>query len=104
MGKHHWHSRYRPGSEAAFDEKCRILAGRAGVIAGVLVFIATYIYGIAAYGVLLGIALGWLASGAIAWLTAILVSSAGIQLAKRMLRASWRLSQAHMIKPGVQHK
>jgi hypothetical protein len=69
-----------PSLEAAsVREKNRLLAGRIGVVAAVLVFVGTYAFGISRYGFALGIALAWLPCGALAWLTAIAVASASAQ-------------------------
>lgn len=55
------------------DDLHRVSAGRLGVLAIVLVFVACYLYGIATYGVVLGVGLGWLPSAVIAWLAALVI-------------------------------
>lgn len=55
--------------------KYRLLAGRLGVSMAVMMFVACYIYSISAYGFSLTIAIAWLPSGVIAWLTAFLMTN-----------------------------
>ena len=55
------------------DTKCQLIGGRIGVVAGLLVFIGTYAYGLLHFGVIVGITLGWLPCGLAAWITAIAV-------------------------------
>lgn len=55
--------------------KCRQMAGRFAVTVFLLTFFGLYIYGIVKYGVFLGIALGWLPAGLIAWLAALFTAS-----------------------------
>lgn len=75
---------------AAFlHEKCRVIAGRVGVIAAVLLFIAGYVYGILEFGALPTIALGWLPCGAASWLTAIVVASLGAPMIRHVI-TTWR--------------
>ncbi|WP_334186729.1 hypothetical protein [Noviherbaspirillum sp.] len=89
---------------AAFDEKCKLLAGRIAIVTAAIVFIAGYVYGIAEYGLLLGVAFGWLPCGIAAWFTANIVSLAGHHAIRRFLQSSRARSGASLIKPGVQHK
>ncbi len=96
---------YSPSAyAAAFNEKCKLLAGRIAIVASVIVFIAGYAYGIAEYGVLLGIAFGWLPCGIAAWLTANVVSRAGHHAIRHLLQSSRSRFGSSMIKPGVQQK
>jgi hypothetical protein len=74
--KRNMNAHFLPIETACIHEKNRLLAGRIGVIAAVLVFVGTYVFGISTYGVVLGVALGWLPCGGIAWLAAIAVASA----------------------------
>lgn len=89
---------------AAFDKKCRLLAGRIAIVTAGVVFVAGYAYGIAEYGVFLGIALGWLPCGVASWLTANIVSTPGHHVLRRVLQSPRRPAGAPIIKPGVQHK
>lgn len=89
---------------AAFDEKCRLVAGRIAIVTAAAVFAAGYAYGIAEYGVFLGIALGWLPCGFAAWLTANVVSKAGHHVVRRLLESSRPPAGRPIIKPGVQHE
>ncbi|WP_326857624.1 hypothetical protein [Noviherbaspirillum sp.] len=89
---------------ATFDEKCRLLAGRIAIVTAGVVFIAGYAYGIAEYGVFLGIALGWLPCGIASWLTAKVVSTAAHHVLRRVLPSSRQSASPPIIKPGVQHK
>ena len=94
----------RSAYAAAFDKQCRLLAGRIAIVTAGVVFIAGYAYGIAEYGVFLGIALGWLPCGIASWLTAKVVSTAGQHVLRRVLHSSRQPVSAPVIKPGVQHK
>lgn len=81
---------HRISHDAAFlHEKCRVIAGRTGVIAAVLLFIVSYVYGILEFGALPTIVLGWLPCGAGAWLTAIVVASLGAPVIRHVILA-WR--------------
>lgn len=60
---------------ATVGGKYEALAGRAGVVVAIAVFIVGYLYGLLEYGPVLGIALGWLPCGIAAWVTAIAVAS-----------------------------
>ena len=46
------------------------ISGRTSVIASIVIFIICYAFGIATYGVLPGMAIGWLPSAVVAWLSA----------------------------------
>ena len=75
---------------AAFlHEKCRVIAGRTGVIAAVLFFIVGYVYGILEFGALPTIVLGWLPCSAAAWLIAIVVASLGAPVIRHVI-LTWR--------------
>ena len=78
-----------PDSTAFLHEKCRVMAGRTGVVAGVLLFIVGYVYGILEFGALPTIVLGWLPCGAAAWLTAIVVASLGAPVIRHVI-STWR--------------
>jgi hypothetical protein len=73
--KRNMNAHFLPIETASVHEKNRLIAGRIGVIAAVLVFVGTYVFGISKYGVVLGVALGWLPCGVAAWLAAIAVAS-----------------------------
>jgi hypothetical protein len=64
MNFDHSHTR-----DADVEAWCRLMGGRLAVVAGVLAFIACYVFGIAKYGLLLGIGAGWLPAATVAWLT-----------------------------------
>jgi hypothetical protein len=53
------------------DTKYHVIAGRTGIVVGLLVFIATYLYGLLQFGWVLGLALGWLPCGLLAWLATV---------------------------------
>lgn len=46
------------------------ISGRVSVIASFFVFVGCYLFGIIHYGIVPGVAIGWLPSGLIAWLCA----------------------------------
>jgi len=69
--------------------KCELIAGRVGVIAAILLFIAGYGYSASEFGILLTIGLAWLPCGAASWITAIMVASLGAPLIRRIISA-WR--------------
>lgn len=71
------------------QEKCELIAGRAGIIAALLLFIAGYAYSALKFGILSTIALGWLPCSALSWLTANMVASLGAPLIRRIITA-WR--------------
>ena len=71
---------------------CQLIGGRVGAAAAVLAFIACYIYGIAKYGILLGIGLGWLPAGFIAWMAARLVAPIATVLLQQIVLGSRHLS------------
>lgn len=48
--------------------KQRLFAGRIGVVAGMLAFMAVYLFSIATIGIVAGIVAGWLPAATIAWL------------------------------------
>ena len=75
MKKHNVVGRRLSHNAALLNEQCKRIAGRAGVIAALVAFIAAYLYGISTFGIIPGIALGWLPCGIIAWLTAIVVAT-----------------------------
>ena len=55
------------------EAKCALIGGRAGIVAGLLMFVAIYAYIYLHYGLFACLALGWLPGGLAAWLTAIAV-------------------------------
>ena len=55
------------------EEKYSLFIKRLAVSLGLITFIATYLLGIAAYGLMAWVAFGWFPSGLIAWITANLV-------------------------------
>lgn len=71
---------------------CRITGGRIGAVAAVLAFISCYVYGVAKYGLLLGIGLGWLPAGTVAWLAALLVAPLATALLRYAVIGSKYLS------------
>ena len=87
------------------NRKCRLLAGRAGVIAAVVVFVVLYAYGLLAYGLVLGIGLGWLPCGILAWLAgrgvAFAVSHIPPRFIASMLQAT---SSARIVVFRTQHR
>ena len=108
MGHHHSDRQQSPHHALAMDDKDRHIAGRIGVVTGLSVFLGAYAYGIAEYGPLLGIALGWLPCGALGWGTTVLVASAGARLAKHARKTFLRPSSFPVasVKPraGAHHK
>lgn len=58
------------------EEKYSLFIKRLAVSLGLMAFIATYLLGVAAYGLVTWVAFGWLPSGLIAWLTANMVYQA----------------------------
>jgi hypothetical protein len=78
--------------EADLEAWCRVMGGRLGAVAAVLAFIVCYLDGIAKYGLLLGIGIGWLPSGIIAWLTTHAVAALGTGLLRSAIVGSRYLS------------
>jgi hypothetical protein len=66
-------------------DKCQRLAGRASAIVLLFVFIAAYVYGISAFGLLLGISIGWLPCGLLAWLSARAVASLSAPVIRQLI-------------------
>jgi hypothetical protein len=94
-----------PSGAASVHEKNRLLAGRLGVIAAVLVFVGTYTFGISKYGVVLGIALGWLPCGVAAWLAAITVASVSGHAIPYIIAIRQRLPHlVRLLRSEMQHK
>jgi hypothetical protein len=71
---------------------CRNTGGRAAAVAAVFAFVACYVYGVLKYGLLLGIGLGWLPAGTVAWLTALAVAPLATALLHGVLTGSKYLS------------
>jgi hypothetical protein len=63
---------------------------RLGATAAVLAFISCYIYGIVKFGFLLGVGVGWLPSGIIAWLSVFAITAFSTILL-RNLALAWRI-------------
>jgi hypothetical protein len=74
------------------DRQYHVLAGRTGVVAAVIVFVAAYIYGLLTFGPLLGIAFGWLPCGIVAWLTLMVVTPLTAHVAPRLTTAWLQLT------------
>jgi hypothetical protein len=89
MEAHSMGDSYMLHGTAFLHEKCRVLAGRLGIAAAVLLFIVGYVYGILKFGVLITIALGWLPCTAAAWLTAIAIASLGAPAIRHVI-LGWR--------------
>lgn len=64
-----------PALSPFIETKCRQMAGRFAAVVFLLTFFGLYVYGIATYGFFLGIGLGWLPSGLVAWFLAIFTKS-----------------------------
>ena len=69
--------------------KCELIAGRAGIIAAIVLFVAGYGYSASKFGILLTIGLAWLPCGVASWITAIMVASLGAPLIRQIITA-WR--------------
>jgi hypothetical protein len=80
------------GGEPSDEDRHRLMAGRLAAVAAVLAFISCYVYGIAKFGVVLGIAIGWLPSGIIAWLAALVVAPLTTALLRDLALARKNLS------------
>lgn len=65
--------------------KCQRFVGRTSAIVFLFVFIATYVYGISTFGIVLGILIGWLPSGALAWLSARMVVDLGTPVIRQLM-------------------
>jgi hypothetical protein len=84
---------YSPVSrEADLEGWCSLMGGRLGAGAAVIGFITCYVYGIAKYGLLLGIGLGWLPAGLVAWVAALIVAPLGTMLLQHAVLGSRHLS------------
>jgi hypothetical protein len=53
------------------DAEREVVGGRIGILLGLFVFAATYLYGIHHFGWMLGIAIGWLPCGLLGWAAAL---------------------------------
>lgn len=74
------------------EAMCRLIGGRIGAVAAILAFIACYIFGVARYGFMLGMGLGWFPAAIIAWVAAQLVASASTALLRRAVSGSKHFS------------
>jgi hypothetical protein len=66
------------------DAESEVVGGRIGILLGLFVFAATYLYGIHQFGLMLGIAIGWLPCGLLGWAAAL----AGDAVATSLLHSS----------------
>lgn len=82
--KHVGESLHAPDSTLHAD-KCQRLAGRTSAIVFLFVFIAAYAYGISTVGIVLGISLGWLPCGVLAWLSARVVADLGTPIIRQLI-------------------
>jgi hypothetical protein len=71
------------------ESRYRLMGRRLGATAAVLVFISCYIYGIAKFGFLFGVGVGWLPSGIIAWLSVFAITAFSTILLRNVALA-WR--------------
>jgi hypothetical protein len=66
------------------DAESEVVGGRIGILVGLFVFAGTYLYGIHHFGLILGIAIGWLPCGLLGWAAAL----AGDAVATGILHSS----------------
>jgi len=87
------------------NSKCRLLAGRAGVVAAVTVFVVLYAYGLLEYGLLPGIGLGWLPCGICAWFAGRMVTFAVSHIPPRLIASMLQAtSSARIVVFRTQHR
>ena len=65
--------------------KCQRLVGRTSAIVFLFVFIGAYVYGISTFGIVLGISIGWLPCGVLAWLSARVVADLGTPVIRQLI-------------------
>jgi hypothetical protein len=78
--------------ELDFVEKCNLLGRRIGAGAAVITFIACYVFGIAKFGLLAGIGLGWLPASFLAWLAITCIAPLSTKLIWKTVAVSRYLS------------
>jgi|GEM_PF-2899496 len=71
--KPRWHDS-EPSLSPFIVAKCRQMVGRLAAIVFLLTFFGLYVLGIIQYGLLLGIGLGWLPAGLVAWFLAFFIA------------------------------
>lgn len=71
-----------------------MIGGRTGVVVGLFVFVATYLYGLLHFGWLAGIAFGWLPCGLMAWLSALAAEAVTTSILRSIILSRSRMSSS----------